>query len=227
MAFNPDSPFILTGQPAPEGPERVQFLSNAAFPDPRLAKLFGQCINVLLSAIRYARAQPTEADPEKSAVQQLTIATGCIAAAEGEALLTLVTAGVSATARIHLRTLGECDLRLRAYASDSAFALRVYRSLVASQREAMRHVDDEPTRDQIDALYRAASETSTDRQLTGALLNNAEQAAALLQKHEWHSWSKWSHAEIIALGEVANRVNQRPKWPLQRAITDDDKWSCP
>lgn len=224
MTFDPDAPFILTGQPEPTEQEHVQFLSNAAFPDQRLARLFGDCVNALISAIRYARAQSTASMPEESALQQLTIATGAIAASEAEALLTLVTAGVSSSARIHLRALGECDLRLRAYAADRGFALRVYRSLIASQKEAVRHLDDEVVHEQIDELFKAATETSSDRKLTGALLNNAEQAAAILQKHEWHAWSKWSHAEIIALGEVANRINQRPTWPIQRAITDDSKW---
>ncbi len=223
-ALDPDLPFTLTGQPEPEAQERVQFLTNAAFPDQRLAEVFGQCITALLSAIRYARAQPTSTDPQECALQQLTIATGAIAAAEAEAVLTLVTAGVSSAARIHLRALGECDLRLRAYRADTAFALRVYRSLVASQREAARHLDDVQVQGKLDELFQRASETATDRRLTGALLNDAQQEAAILEKHEWHGWSKWSHAEIIALGEVANRIAQRPDWPIQRAITDDGKW---
>lgn len=223
-AFDPDFPFTLTGQPEPEGQERVQFLTNAGFPEQRLAGLFGQCITALLSAIRYARAQPMSTDPQECAVQQLTIATGALAAAEAEAILTLVTAGVSSAARIHLRALGECDLRLRAYRANTAFALRVYRSLVASQREVARHMDDAQVQKELDELFKRASETATDRKLTGALLNEAQQEAAILQKHEWHAWSKWSHAEIIALGEVANRIAQRPNWPIQRAITDDGKW---
>lgn len=196
MSLDPDVPFTLTGQPEPQGPERVQFLSNGSFPDQRLAKLFGECINVLLSAIRYARALRTSSDQEENALQQLTISTGAIAAAEAEAILTLVTAGDSSAARIHLRTLGECDLRLRAYRADTAFALRLYRSLVASQREALKHIDDEQLRKNVEELFQRASETATDRKLTGGLLSEAEQAAC-------------DHAEtrVARLEQVVTRRN--------------------
>src|SRR6185312_5854061 len=112
--FDPNAPFILTDSTPPSEPELVQFVTNTAFFDPRLLELTGQAINVILSALRYARGLPTASEAEERALQQLTVATCAIAAAEAEAVLTLASIGLSASAWIHLRTLGECDLRLRA-----------------------------------------------------------------------------------------------------------------
>lgn len=220
-AFDPNTPFTLTAGPAPTAPERIRFLRTDGFTDPRLVGLTATAINVILSALRYARALPSASHPERFALQQLTIATASVAAAEAEALLSLTQLGLSSTAWIHLRAVGECDLRLRAYRGDTSFALRVYRSLLASQREAARFFSDEAINERLAELLELSAETSTDRQLTGRLLSEAQQAAAIMQKHEWHAWSKSSHAEIIALARLASRITAHPEAPLHRLITDD------
>jgi hypothetical protein len=222
--FDPNAPFILTGAAPPSAPEPVRFLMNDAYPDPRLLQLAGEAVTVILSGIRYARGLPTAADPERRALQQLTVATCALAAAEAETLMTLSTNGLSASAWIHLRTLGECDLRLRAYRDDTAFALRVYQSLVASQRDVARHLTDDTIVAQLDSILGAAAESSTDRRLTQGLISETQQAAALMQRHEWHAWSKWSHADIVALGHLAHRLGHAPaSIRLQRQISDDGK----
>lgn len=221
--FDPNIPFTLTGGPAPTAPERLQFLRYDGFADGRLVELMADAINVILSALRYTRGLPSDVDPGRFALQQLTISTAAVAAAEAEALLSLTQLGLSSTAWIHLRTIGECDLRLRAYRRDTAFALRVFRSLVASQRDAARFISDETINERLSELLEQATETASDRQLTGRLLSEEQQAAAIMQKHEWHAWSKWSHAEIIALGGLANRITAHPDDTLHRLITDDGR----
>ncbi len=153
----------------------------------------------------------------------IDVSTVAIASAEGEALLTLATMGLPSTARIHLRSLGECDLRLRAYRADKQLALRVYRSLVASQRDVARFIDDDAIAVALEQVMAQAVEASTDRKLTDRLINADAQDTVTIRKHEWHGWSKWSHADIVALGEVANRLNNTPAAPLQRTIMDDGK----
>ncbi len=70
MTFDPNQPFTLTGQPEPREPERTQFLENATFPYQDLGCIAAETINALLSALRYARSLPAEADsPEEHALR--------------------------------------------------------------------------------------------------------------------------------------------------------------
>lgn len=217
--FDPNSPFVLTGSTEPIVPAKIALTVGTNIGDWRIVELFGDVTRGLVGAFQTARTLKVPDDEKRNAVHQLTVATAALAIAEARTLLMLVTAGFTASSRVHLRALGEYSLRVQFFKADPNTALRVYRSFVAAQVEMLKHLDadDDLTR-KVHEFFAAASEKTPDQRLTGGLVKR-DPGTVPIRKHEWGFWSKWSHGDILALGEVSNRI-LRGQGDLLERISD-------
>lgn len=223
MTFDPNQPFTLTTGGEKPVSLNVEIAVGPVRPSPDPVAILSYAIRALVATIAAGRSKASSADPKECAIEQLTLATAALAAVEAQALLAIVTLGLPAAARVHLRSLGDCALRSRIFREDPSLAQNVYQSLVATQRDLAKHLTDQsdPTIARLDEQMAMAVQDKTDLKLTNKILEETKKTGKVMTKLEFAAWSKWSHADIVALAEVATRISAGAAERLIPAAADD------
>ncbi|MGZ5260347.1 MAG: hypothetical protein ACXWC0_22230, partial [Burkholderiales bacterium] len=153
------------------------------------------------AALRTAQRPP---DDPMFALHEILTASVAIAATEAEALASLCSIDLCAPARINARALGELAKRVVLLEPD--LAKRMYDAADASRRQLFRTA---PTghwaRGAIEAAFENFDETTMEKLERGAYAR-ATSIRQLMDAFESRYYSKWNHADIIALAEAGERL---------------------
>lgn len=149
--------------------------------------------------------QPSDGD-ERRALREILTASIAVAATEAETLATLCSLDLCTTARIHARSLGDLARRFALLPKHRDVAKRMYDASDASRRQLFATAPvDHPARLAIDAAFEG--DATTMEQIERHAYDTDDQSAALfMTAFEARYWSKWNHADIIALVEAGQRL---------------------
>jgi hypothetical protein len=146
---------------------------------------------------------------EEHAVHQMIIASAALAAAEGEAFLTLVSAALEGPACIHLRGLGELATRIVICFRRHDLALKLYKTWPVDWERLVKR-----QRPEIGFDEESDKGAKTMRQIERSVeFQEARNAVAgdihLIGEFESTMWSKRSHGDIFALVQVSVNLAHR------------------
>jgi hypothetical protein len=139
-----------------------------------------------------------------------------IAAAETDAVVTLVSSGIQRPADVHVRTLGQCAryAYILEQPEQALLCTQLRDSLSASRKEHSKRLErTEDQRDLSSELYSGVdgdSFKSLEKLISNALKNDEKQSTrprpALLTAAESIGLSKWAHADVLALHDAARGI---------------------
>lgn len=171
-------------------------------------ELLADGLIALYSAIGSAQRAPIQDDPTTNAVHQLLVSNCALAASEGEAFLRLVSVGLEAPARVHLRAVAEMTRRVVLCREYRHLALELYNSAEPSWRKLGAKVLDPEDAPEFAKGERDMRDLENTEPFKKAKTDIIERFH-LLNDTEWAMLSKRSHGDIYALIEVSQALQRR------------------
>jgi hypothetical protein len=151
-----------------------------------------------------------------NAVHQLVVANSALVASESEAFLTLISAGLGASAEIHLRAIGEMTRRVVLCREHRELALELYNSAEPSWRKLASRlpIADAPEFLKGEQDMRALEQTQRFKSAQKDVIDRFH----VLNEIEWAMLSKRTHGDIFALVQVSQNLRDRRDGDIRVAI---------
>jgi hypothetical protein len=171
-------------------------------------KLLSRILALLYSCVGSAQRAKAESE-EQHAVYQMVIANAALAAGEGDAFLTLMSAGLEGPACIHLRALGELATRIVVSFRRHDLALKLYKTWPAAWERLVKmqrpEIEFDEASDKSAKDMRQLERTPEFQEARDAVADEVH----LINDVESTMWSKRSHGDIYALVQVSVNLARR------------------
>jgi hypothetical protein len=178
---------------------------------------------MLYGYVAAARTLPNRSDKTRHAVEQVQFSSAALAAAEAEAIATMVSFGLCGPARVHVRTLGEIARRCSLIAVKPDLGAQFYDSLEPSRRQLADSVPaNHFVKPMLAEIFGDAAGPSMEKIERAAAdeFADLDRYAYIISAYERKDYSKWAHGDIVALADVADRVQAAGK-EINNAICRD------
>jgi hypothetical protein len=184
----------------------------------QLLARMAQCLYACAGAMRTVTG--TSENASKALLELLTASTA-IAATEAETAASLFSFDLSATARIHVRALGDLARRFLLLPTHKETARRMFDASEASRLQLFRAAPEKhPARVAVEAAF--DGDATTMEQLERRAYDEDNQSTPIfMSAFERRYLSKWNHADIIALVEAGRRLLSASDDVRDKLVTDD------
>jgi hypothetical protein len=176
--------------------------------DAEVVHLLADLAMSLYGIVGAARTLTSPTEPELDALQQLLVASMAIAATEAEAAMTLCSIDLVAPAAIHVRALGDITRRCILLPGHADIALAMYGALAASRADLAKKIpDDHPVRKAFVQIIDSSKGQPTMQAVEqNAYTKDDQSNAVFITALESKQYSKWNHADIVALADAGDRL---------------------
>ncbi len=174
--------------------------------DVSLVQLLARMAQSLYACAAALRTTARPSENARDALLQLLTASTAVAATEAETAATLLSFDLCVTARVHVRALGDLVRRFMLLANHRETAQRMFDASEASRLQLFRAApEDHPARAAIEAAFEGDAKTMEQLE-RHAYEGDDQSALVFMSEFERRYFSKWSHADIIALIEAGQRL---------------------
>lgn len=189
--------------------------------DKELVHLLAQMSQALYACAGALRTLSRSKENAAHALLQLLTASAAIAATEAEAATTLFSFDLCAPARVHVRSLGDLVRRFLLLLTHTDTAQKMFAASEASRLQLFKAAPkDHPARVAIEGAF--AGDATTMEELERSVYSGDDQSALVfMTPFERRYFSKWNHADIIALVEAGQRLLKAGDDVRDTLVVDD------
>lgn len=189
--------------------------------DASLVQLLARMAQSLYACAGALRTIERPNENARNALLQLLTASTAIAASEAETAATLYSLDLCATARVHVRALGDLVRRFILLTEHREIAQRMFDASDASRLQLFRSApQDHQARAAVEASF--SGDATTMEQLERQAYDGDDQSALVFMSgFERRYFSKWNHADIVALVEAGQRLLSARDDVRHKLVIDD------
>jgi hypothetical protein len=206
-AFIPRGPLKATGYKGPPDVKGKMALGLCETVDAELVGVFAELTQVMYAVASAARTIKDAPDPQRHALEQILVASLAIAATEAETAVTLYSFDLAAPAAVHVRSLGDIARRFQLLPAHRDVALQMYGALTSSRAELAKKIPStHPVREAFTDILETAQGQRTMEAIEHDAYASVDTSHVFISPLERRLYSKWNHADIIALADAGQRL---------------------